>query len=124
MEAPKILIIEDEPDILEIFESAFEEEDFEIFLCSSYEEGEAHINKGTQFVAVISDLNLKAKSGVDLLVRAKQINSGTLTILTTGSCSPEVPKSKFYEVFYKPFDFKDIVTRTKDFLGGINEKSN
>lgn len=104
---PKILILDDDAAILELFKSILTGEDMELLLESDGNSALRRIRTDRPNVAVI-DINLPKISGLDVLREAKKIDPGLSVIITTGYSSTqfaiEAMKYGAYDYLTKPFD--------------------
>ena len=83
MESGKILVIDDEKNILRLIQNEFSEEGFEVTTALSGEEG-LEIAAQQKFNLVLLDLKLPKMSGIETLRRLKQKSSSTEVIMITG----------------------------------------
>lgn len=115
----RLLIVDDDPDILSILKRAFAGEEFEVFLESDGESALTRIRSDHPHVAIL-DINLPGKSGLELLREARQIDSRLAIIMTTGQRTTqnaiESMKHGAYDYLTKPFDLKKIRTAVKKAL--------
>jgi two-component system, NtrC family, nitrogen regulation response regulator GlnG len=114
---PKILILDDDVDMLEMFESIFANEDMELLLETDGDSALRRIRTEHPKVAVI-DINLRNnKSGLDVLREAKKHDPRLAIIITTGNSSTqsaiEAMKYGAYDYLTKPFDFNKLKNTIK-----------
>lgn len=83
-----ILIIDDEPEILENLETILSDEGHEVVKASSGNEAVANFKAGS-FGLVITDMKMPGLSGLDVLRRVKQIDKDVEVIILTGYGSLE-----------------------------------
>lgn len=106
---PKILILDDDEAILELFRNIFLEQDFELLLEGEGDSALRRIRIDRPNVAVV-DINLPKISGLDVLQEAKKFDPGLSVIITTGHSSTqsaiEAMKYGAYDYLTKPFDIK------------------
>jgi two-component system, NtrC family, nitrogen regulation response regulator GlnG len=104
---PKIMVLDDDPAILELFKEILTGEDMELLLESDGNSALRRIRTDRPNVAVI-DINLPKISGLDVLREAKKIDPGLSVIITTGHSSTqfaiEAMKYGAYDYLTKPFD--------------------
>jgi len=82
----KILIIEDDPDISDIYESWFESDGYSVVKSSNGLHGATELLK-EKFTVVIVDLNLPLKNGVDIVTflrKSEFKNKETPAIIVSG----------------------------------------
>lgn len=63
----RILIVDDEGNVLKALERVFMDDEYEIVTCGSGEEGLAALEKGATFQVVISDYRMPVMNGVEFL---------------------------------------------------------
>ncbi|MFZ0449625.1 MAG: response regulator [Desulfatiglandaceae bacterium] len=80
---PKILIVDDEPEILENLETILSDEGYEVVKASSGNEALANFEAGS-FGLVITDMKMPGLNGLEVLRRLKQIDKDVEVILLTG----------------------------------------
>jgi two-component system, NtrC family, nitrogen regulation response regulator GlnG len=114
---PKILVLDDDTVILEMFKSIFEGEDVELLLESEGDSALRRIRADRPNVAIM-DINLPNKSGLEVLQEAKKFDQGLSVIITTGYSSTqnaiEAMKYGAYDYLTKPFNvtqMKNIVQK-------------
>jgi DNA-binding NtrC family response regulator len=79
----KILIVDDEPDLLDIFSTFFEEDGWQVLTAADGEEAFSKISS-FQPTVIISDINMPKLDGLNLLEKLFEANSEIPVILTTG----------------------------------------
>jgi two-component system nitrogen regulation response regulator GlnG len=106
----KLLILDDEPSILQMLKSCFQE-DVELFLESDSSAALRRIASERPNVAIL-DINLPGKSGLDVLKEAKKIDPGLAVIIATGfgttQTAIEAMKLGAYDYLTKPFDMRKM----------------
>ncbi len=114
---PTILIVDDEPNIIEVLEIALRDEGMDVHKSSS---GQAALEmlREKEVDLVISDIKMPDLSGVDLLREAKQFAPDTGFIMITAFASTETAIEALqygaYDYIIKPFrmeELRDIVHR-------------
>lgn len=111
-ENKKILIIEDDPDISEIYEGWFDSKGHEVVKSSTGLDGAINLLK-EKFALVIVDVNLPYKSGLDVvqfLRRSEYGNEETPAIIISGFLKDIGELKKLNEVYFleKPAQEEDI----------------
>ena len=85
---PHLLIVDDEPVILQILKAVFEDEPYRLTLASSGHEAlEVMQREGVDLL--LTDKNLPDVNGLELLKAAKQVNADAEVIIITGYASLE-----------------------------------
>lgn len=108
---PKLLILDDDVDILQMLKTVFNGEEMDIVLESESEPALRLIMKERPNVAII-DITLPGKSGLQVLQEAKKIDPGLSIIMTTGNKTTqnaiEAMKYGAYDYVTKPFDMNKL----------------
>lgn len=112
MANPKILIVDDEENILNSLKRLFRKEPYEILTAISGEEG-LKILDDHQVDLIISDLKMPQMSGVEFLKRAKEKNPVPLRIVLTGhadlkSIIDAIDQGEVYRFLLKPWDDEEL----------------
>ncbi|MBI4823627.1 MAG: sigma-54-dependent Fis family transcriptional regulator [Nitrospirae bacterium] len=111
MEKTKILIVDDEKDILRALEFLLSGEGYSVTKALSGEEAVEQIKK-TDFDIVLTDLKMEKMDGIQVLEEAKRINPETTVILMTAYASVEsavdAMKKGASEYIVKPFINEEI----------------
>ena len=125
----KILVIEDEPDILKTLEYNLERENFIVSSASSLSDAKEQLAKDN-FSLLILDLMLPDGSGLDLCreLKSDSINESPLIIILTAK-DDEVDKVVGFELgaddyVTKPFSVRELILRVKAVLKRGIKKSN
>lgn len=71
---PKVLLIDDESFLLEIYSIKFLKSGFDVFACKSAEEGFTALNNGYAPDAILFDITMPAQSGYEFLEGLKNIH--------------------------------------------------
>ncbi len=117
---PKILIVDDEENILYALKRIFRREKYEILTATSAEEGLKIM--GQQDVdLVISDLKMPVTNGVEFLAMVKERNPAALRIILTGhadlkSVIEAIEKGEVYRFLLKPWDDEELKATIKQAL--------
>ncbi len=117
---PVILIVDDEPNIIEILQMVLAEDGKDVIACSSGSEALAVLRKKNVDI-VVSDIRMPDFSGIELLREAKSIAPDTLFIMITAFSSTdtaiEALQHGAYDYITKPFKMEElraIVNRALD----------
>jgi len=105
----KILIVDDERSIRELLEIFLKKEGFTVSSVSSAEEALVQV-KSTEFDVIISDINMKEVSGIDLLRRLRDNNFPGQFILLTAFASAETAIQALKMGAY------DYILKTENFM--------
>jgi len=107
----KLLILDDDIDILQMLKTVFNGEEMDIILESESEQALRFITTERPNVAIV-DINLPRKSGLQVLQEAKKIDPGLSVIMTTGNKTTqnaiEAMKYGAYDYVTKPFDMNKL----------------
>ncbi|MBL7685757.1 MAG: response regulator, partial [Deltaproteobacteria bacterium] len=122
---PKLLIIEDEPTILDTLRYALETEGYEVFFSHTAQEGKK-ILQDKKMDALILDVGLPDQNGFELCKEIRKTNNIPILFLTARSS--EIDKVVGLEIgaddyLTKPFSPRELVARVKAILrrvGGID----
>jgi DNA-binding response OmpR family regulator len=120
MSTPRVLIVDDEPDLREILAEELQDQGFEVMQASSGSEA-WDLLKTIRFEIVVSDIRMPHGDGLTLL---KNIRSGTLEkppIVFLLSGFSDLNESEAQEIgarniFAKPFQLRTITTALKEAL--------
>jgi DNA-binding response OmpR family regulator len=120
--APKILYVDDEEDLVMLAQSFFEDENLMIDISTDFDQALDKIHAGNYDI-VITDAKMPKGSGQELVkrVRIAQKFAGKF-ILVTGNIDPDDTDSQsgFDMVIYKPIHFQDLVEKVKQLLHTLN----
>lgn len=86
----KILIIDDNEDILSIFKESLADEGYDVSIANSGKKGIELINK-KQFDLLVTDINMPGISGIDILKKAKDHCLNIPIILMSANYLPVDP---------------------------------
>lgn len=112
--SPKILIVDDEPDVLEKLETIVSSEGFEVVKASSGKDAVERFETGC-FDLVITDMKMPGLSGMDVLRQVKRIDKDVGVIILTGFGTMENAISSLrdngaYDYLRKPLeDINDLI---------------
>ena len=112
MPNPKILIVDDEENILNSLKRLFRKEPYEILTAIDGEEG-LKILDDHQVDLIVSDLKMPQMNGVEFLKRAKEKNPVPLRIMLTGhadlkSIIDAIDQGEIYRFLLKPWDDEEL----------------
>jgi DNA-binding NtrC family response regulator len=106
---PTALVVEDDPDQLELVSVLLEECDMAVIQCETAESAEAVLEKvGSDLSLIFTDVNLAGQmSGTELAELAKARFPDMLVIVTSGSHAPVLPAGALF--MQKPWRALDIL---------------
>jgi CheY-like chemotaxis protein len=108
-----ILIVDDEVDLIEMYQDFLESEGFKILIASSGEEAIKVCELNQNIKLVISDANMGKMSGLDLLSNIKKLNFNIpYFYLSTGDVQQNEMELKDLGVnrlILKPFDLDSLI---------------
>ena len=111
--ASKLLIVDDDTEILELLKTVFAGSDMDVVLEKSGESSLRRIAAERPNVAIV-DIGLPDKNGLELLKEAKKIDPGLAVIMTTGfgttQSAIEAMKLGAYDYLTKPIDIRKLRT--------------
>ncbi|NEZ60361.1 response regulator [Adonisia turfae] len=109
---PKILVVDDEPDNLDLFHRTFHRE-FQILRAESGHAALESLAQNPDTAAIISDQRMPYMSGTDLLLQVAQHYPNTIRIMLTGYTDVEdlvdaINTGKVFKYITKPWEEKDL----------------
>ena len=108
----KILIVDDEPGVVEIISEILEVEGYRIEATTDPKEGLKFIEK-TNYNLIITDLKMPEVDGIEITKAAKNKNKETDVIVITGYASLESAisalRQNVYDYILKPFNISEIL---------------
>ncbi len=112
----KILIVEDDDNILSLLKRGFEEEGFVIDTASDGEDGE-YLATTNSYDVIILDWMLPIKSGIEIIesIRAKSISTPTIMLTAKTEIDDRVLglTKGADDYLSKPFSFKELLARVQ-----------
>jgi len=81
---PRILFVDDEPDLLEAIARSLRSKHFELATASSAVEALEILGKAGPFAAIVSDLRMPGMDGIGLLRTTRELYPDTVRVLFTG----------------------------------------
>jgi two-component system response regulator PilR (NtrC family) len=123
---PSVLLVDDEPDIIEVLEVVLKEDGMDVFKSSSGREALA-VLKTQDVDIVISDIQMPDISGLQLLQEAKQISPDAAFIMITAFASTETAIDALqhgaYDYLTKPFKMEELKVVARGALAHRDHKS-
>ncbi len=111
MAGRKILIVDDEPDLRTIFQSALSQKGYEVITASSGEQA-LKILEQQSILVMFLDLNLPGMNGIELCKKIMETTPIAIAFAVTGYASryqlADCKKAGFEDYFSKPVSLKQI----------------
>ncbi len=116
--SPHVLIIEDEPDLLEVLEIAFENAGYRVTTASNGVGGWQHFDRERPDL-VVMDLNMPQMSGFRLLELVRSESEVPVLILTAYDFAEaeEVAHHRPNYFMNKPFDAQELILQANCLIG-------
>jgi two-component system, NtrC family, response regulator PilR len=122
---PTILIVDDEPNIIEVLEIVLQDEGMTVLKSASVREA-LSVLKEHEVDLVISDIRMPDLSGVELLRQAKQVAPDTVFIMITAFATTETAIEALqhgaYDYITKPFRMEELRTVIRSALEKRNNQ--
>jgi putative nucleotidyltransferase with HDIG domain len=83
LRAPRLLVVDDEPNICELLRELLSQDDYEIETCLNAQDALERFSR-QPFDMVVSDLKMPGMNGIDLIQAIKALRPETATVLITG----------------------------------------
>jgi len=119
MDKTKVLVIDDEQGIRDLFIQALEEDDYEVLTVDNGEQG-LDIIKSEKPNVVFLDLKLPGIDGLEVLKRISDLEIKPIVIMITGhgtiAKAAKTMDLGAYDYIVKPFDIDDIIKLMKQAL--------
>jgi signal transduction histidine kinase/DNA-binding response OmpR family regulator len=104
---PRLLIVDDEENVLQIFADLFSEREYEVKTAMTGEDAVALIQAG-QFDLLLTDINLPGVDGLEVVAAARKADPEIVVIVITGYASTataiDALRHGAYDYITKPFD--------------------
>jgi DNA-binding response OmpR family regulator len=117
MTNPIILIVDDDPDLLEMYQEAFQFEGVQTHTALSGQYALEYCKNNPGVQVIISDANMGEMSGMELLLNLKKhYQTMPVFYLLTGAfdiCEDELKRAGATGLILKPFDLNEILGRIK-----------
>ncbi|SMF00102.1 response regulator [Pseudobacteriovorax antillogorgiicola] len=117
----RILIVDDDPDLLEVLQERFEQSDWKVDTANDGLKGLDIVN-GKEFDVILSDIEMPQLNGIQFLseIRGSEKNAGTVVVLMSGAFNQkDVNELLGYELgtfIEKPFSAEKILSLIEDAL--------
>lgn len=108
----RILLVDDEPNVLKALKRIFRQENYQITLASNGQEALEHLENGA-FQLMISDYMMPIMNGAELLKRARTIQPEMIRIMLTGHADTgavmgAINEGAVYKFILKPWNDDDL----------------
>jgi|GEM_PF-606752 len=104
---PRILVVDDEPHVVQIFQDLLAQRGYEVASSSNGDDAIVKVTNGN-FDLVLTDINLPGVDGLEVVRAAKAADKDTCVILITGYASTttaiDALRQGAYDYITKPFD--------------------
>ncbi|MCA9754507.1 MAG: response regulator, partial [Candidatus Eisenbacteria bacterium] len=111
LEMPRLLVVDDEEPLLEIFVEFFEGSEYQLTIAKTGEEAMELLDQ-QEFDLVVTDLNLPGADGLCVLGHAKRVDPEIEVIVLTGNASTltaiDALRQGAYDYVLKPFDLFEM----------------
>lgn len=115
---PRILVIDDEPLVLDMFESVFREHEYEVSVAQSAREAVKRLER-VSFDVVVCDVMMEELDGFDVAAVARSKSNSVGIVLVTGAPSSEDERrARENDIYYlsKPVGFDTLIGAVRDCL--------
>lgn len=109
----KILIVDDEPNILKSLKRVLHVENREVFIAEDAEKGLKVLEENKDIEVIISDNRLPAMSGIEFLTKSKPLYPDIIRILITGypdlsTAMDAINKANIWRYMLKPLEIDEL----------------
>jgi DNA-binding response OmpR family regulator len=115
-----VLIVDDEKDLVEMYQDFLESEGIKTISATSGEEALKICNENQNITLVVSDSHMGKMSGIDLFNKLKETRSSMpLFYLSTGDMNKsesDLKKVGINRLILKPFDLDELLLKIKEDL--------
>jgi len=102
----RILVVDDEPEIIEALERSLNYNGFETYSCSDGGQALLHIQSGYNIPdLIIADMDMPGMSGLELAKKTKEESFNLPIIIMTGRPDLIPEENPADQIVKKPFDF-------------------
>ena len=123
----KIMVIDDDPEILESFKKIFENSGFQLFLANNGVTAIEEMKREKYHIAFI-DLYMPVMNGLETMTRLKEGNQDLIAVMISGFRNEQMLeaaiKSGAHDYLYKPLDIQDIIGITLKLSRQLGIQSN
>lgn len=122
----KVLLVDDEPDLVDIFKSEFEDRDCQVFTASNGKEA-LEVLKSNQVDVVVTDICMPEMNGMELLQAIEQANGKKPFVVTMSGYSMYTPNQLYTEgsagFIPKPLKYQQIVELIDNYVLLVAEQN-
>lgn len=112
MTMPVLMIVEDDPDLLEVWKDLFELSDYHVYAFTSADEALANPQALRETELLITDYHLADRNGIELIQAARRLRPSLPAVLLTGlrqdHISEAVAEEPGIALFFKPVSMQTI----------------
>ncbi|RKY01318.1 hypothetical protein DRP77_09870 [Candidatus Poribacteria bacterium] len=116
----RVLLVEDDPEVRNVFKEALRMKGYEVVECSSAEEAWELLERGERFDLVVTDVLMPGMDGIELLRRIKTRFPGMGVVVITGHGSVEqaveAMKAGASDYIQKPVDLNRLISAVEGVL--------
>ncbi|OGS37426.1 MAG: hypothetical protein A2293_10855 [Elusimicrobia bacterium RIFOXYB2_FULL_49_7] len=124
MSLGRVLLVDDEPDLVEVLGEFLEEEGFEVKTASDGLDALSFLEKDSRFDLLLSDINMPRMKGFELIAAVKEkYPSLKNALITAYDVNSYIELAKIHNVGNiiaktSPFNFKDFLIQVKSLVTG------
>lgn len=117
----RLLVIDDDTDVLVTIEAFLESAGFEVVACSSAASALVELQSDRVVDVLVTDYGMPALNGAELIEKATALRPGLACLLITGYVEALVVKRTrpVVPVLHKPFRSEDLITAVRDLLEAV-----
>ena len=113
----KVLIVDDQPDVLEITSELFRTLGFEVLSANSAEDALGVLERTPDLHLMVTDVVMPGMSGIQLAHKALSLSPSLKVILASGYANPAIDNSKGslegFDFLPKPYRMADVVKKLR-----------
>jgi DNA-binding NtrC family response regulator len=119
MRAAKILIVDDQQQVLRIAEVMLRAAGYEVYVASNATDALAIADQvGCDLNLLLTDMRMPDIDGHELILALRQLCPNVDTIVMSGALSADDVRIKNYKMIWKPFTMDQLVEVVKEVLDG------
>ena len=119
MRAAKILIVDDQQQVLRIAEVMLRAAGYEVYVASNATDALAIADQvGCDLNLLLTDMRMPDIDGHELILALRQLCPNVDTIVMSGALSTDDVRIKNYKMIWKPFTMDQLVEVVKEVLDG------